>query len=209
MVQNESTRRRGRPPAFDRDDVLLKARDAFWRSGYAATSLDDLAAATGLNRPSLYGAFGDKRALYLATLERTRADMLAALERALAAPGPLRLLLTRLYAGAVQLYRRGDPAGRGCFLVGTAVTEAAVENEVRTVLTVSFEQLDGAFEAKFREALAELPPGADPVAHAKLATGMLHTLAVRARGGASEAELQAVADAAVTMLCGAGTKDGV
>ncbi|PSJ38414.1 TetR/AcrR family transcriptional regulator [Allosphingosinicella deserti] len=202
MVQNEPPRRRGRPPAFDRDEVLLKARDAFWRSGYAATSLDDLAAATGLNRPSLYGAFGDKRTLYLATLERTRADMIGALERALAAPGPLRPLLARLYAATVQLYLRGDPVGRGCFLVGTAVTEAAVENEVRAVLTLSFEQLDGAFEAKFRTATRELPPGTDPVVHAKLATGMLHTLAVRARGGASEAELQAVADAAVGMICG-------
>jgi TetR/AcrR family transcriptional regulator, copper-responsive repressor len=205
MVQKDAPRRRGRPPAFDRDAVLLKARDAFWGSGFAATSLDDLAAATGLNRPSLYGAFGDKRALYLETLERTRADMIRALEAGLAAPGPLREVLRRIYAAAVQIYLRGDPVGRGCFLVGTAVTEAPVADEVRALLTASFAELDRAFEAKFRAALAELPPGADAVMLGRLATGMLHTLAVRARGGASEAELQAIADAAVTMICGAGT----
>jgi AcrR family transcriptional regulator len=201
MVQKEPARR-GRPPSFDRDEVLAKARDAFWRGGYAATSLDDLAAATGLNRPSLYGAFGDKRALYLATLERTRADMMASLEKALAAPGTLREVLTRIYTGAVHIYLRGDPAGRGCFLVGTAVTEAAVEDEVRALLTASFGQLDGAFKARFRAARAELPPGADPKALAKIATGMLHTLAVRARGGASESELHDIVGVAVDTLCG-------
>jgi len=203
VVQKEapSPRPRGRPRSFDHEAVLLKARDVFWQRGYAATSLDDLAAATGLNRPSLYGAFGDKRALYLATLERTRADMIKALETALAAHGPLRAVLTRIYAAAVQIYLRGDPVGRGCFLVGTAVTEAAVEDEVRALLTMSFAQLDGAFEARFRTSAAELRAGADPAALATLATGMLHTLAVRARGGASEPELQAVAAAAVDMLC--------
>ena len=83
-----------------------------------------------------------------------------------------------------------------------------MEDEVRAVLTLSFEQLDGAFEAKFRTATDELPPGTDPASLARLATGMLHTLAVRARGGATEAELQAVADAAVAMICGEGAKDG-
>ena len=45
--------------------------DVFWQDGFAATSLDDLSAATGLNRPSLYGAFGDKRALYLRPIAST------------------------------------------------------------------------------------------------------------------------------------------
>ena len=57
--------RRGRPRAFEPETALAQAMDVFWRDGFAATSLDDVSAATGLNRPSLYGAFGDKRALYL------------------------------------------------------------------------------------------------------------------------------------------------
>ena len=60
-----ASRGRGRPRAFEAETALAQAMDVFWSDGFAATSLDDISAATGLNRPSLYGAFGDKRALYL------------------------------------------------------------------------------------------------------------------------------------------------
>lgn len=202
MVQKEPSRPRGRPRSFDAETALKQARDAFWRNGYAATSLDDLAAATGLNRPSLYGAFGDKRALYLAALEHTRAEMMATLHKALAVEGPLREVLARIYGASVKIYLSGEPDSRGCFLVGTAVTEAVAEPPVRTLLTEAFGEIDAAFEARFRKMPAELPSGVDPAAHAKLATAMLHTLAVRARGGAAEPELRTIAAAAVDMLCG-------
>ncbi|MGE5163663.1 MAG: helix-turn-helix domain-containing protein, partial [Sphingobacteriales bacterium] len=65
MVQKTSKtqerRRRGRPRAYNPDTALARAADVFWRNGYDGTSLDDLVAATGMNRPSLYAAFGDKR----------------------------------------------------------------------------------------------------------------------------------------------------
>src|ERR1700749_1175927 len=63
-------RRRGRPRQYDPERALANAAEVFWKHGYAATSLDDLVAATGMNRPSLYAAFGDKRDLYLKTLKR-------------------------------------------------------------------------------------------------------------------------------------------
>ena len=65
----------------------------FWHAGYSGTSLDDITAGTGMNRPSLYGAFGDKRALYLHTLERYRALGRAAFAAALSPDGPLRQAL--------------------------------------------------------------------------------------------------------------------
>src|SRR5919202_1981749 len=70
-VQNEGGgKQRGRPRGFDPDDALDRAMAAFWDAGFAGTSLDALGAATGLNRPSLYLAFGDKRALYRAAMRR-------------------------------------------------------------------------------------------------------------------------------------------
>ena len=54
-------KRRGRPRGYEPEVALARALDVFWKDGFAATSLDDLSAATGMNRPSLYGAFGDKR----------------------------------------------------------------------------------------------------------------------------------------------------
>ena len=66
---------RGRPRAYDPDRALQAAQDVFWRKGFAETSLDELSAATGMNRPSLYAAFGDKKAIYLKTMERCRERM--------------------------------------------------------------------------------------------------------------------------------------
>ena len=74
-------KRRGRPRAYQPEVALGKALDLFRKGGFAATSLDDLSAATGMNRPSLYGAFGDKRELYLKSYARYRADARAAMTK--------------------------------------------------------------------------------------------------------------------------------
>ena len=71
-------KRRGRPRAYQPDVALGKALGLFRKEGFAATSLDDLSAATGMNRPSLYGAFGDKRDLYIKSYQRYRDDARAA-----------------------------------------------------------------------------------------------------------------------------------
>ena len=71
MVQKSggtAPRQRGRPREYDPDDALRRALEVFWKTGYSGTSLDAIAAATGMNRPSLYAAFGDKHALYLKAL---------------------------------------------------------------------------------------------------------------------------------------------
>src|SRR3954471_21107486 len=90
-------KRRGRPRAYDPGEGLARAADTFWKAGYAGTSLDDLAAATGMNRPSLYAAFGDKRELYLKTLEHYRDEYRALARRTLADDPRLRVFLKRFY----------------------------------------------------------------------------------------------------------------
>ncbi len=205
MVQNSQesgAKARGRPRSYDPAKVLDQARDAFWRNGYSATSLDDLSAATGLNRPSLYGAFGDKHALYLAALRHSRDEMLASQARGLANPAPLRETLTVIYAGATALYLAGENGPRGCFLIGTAVTESRSDPEVRAILDDAFGRLDTAFAARFAASRAELPPGADPAALGRMATAVLHSLAIRARSGADEATLRAIYEAGVDLICG-------
>src|SRR5260370_3704741 len=136
MVQKESKprmepKRRGRPRAYDPDAALGRALGSFWKAGYSGTSLDDLSAATGMNRPSLYGAFGDKRDLYLKALayywELSRLAMDEALARAL----PLRQALQRLYDKALSIYFSGKEGPRGCFAIGTATTDAAPHAQLR------------------------------------------------------------------------------
>src|ERR1700741_2659409 len=93
----KDSRPRGRPRTYDPQEALARARDTFWRNGYAGTSLDDLSEATGMNRPSLYGAFGDKHALYLQTMERYVEAGRAAMESALDSALPLREALMRVF----------------------------------------------------------------------------------------------------------------
>jgi AcrR family transcriptional regulator len=203
MVQKESVRR-GRPRAYDPETALAQAMAVFWSAGYAGTSLDDITAGTGMNRPSLYGAFGDKRALYLRSLERYRARGRAALIDALAPDRPLREGLRRVYQTALALYYSGEGGARGCFLIGTALTESVGDAEVRTTLRDALLEFDAAFEARLRLARdrGELPRAADPRSLAKVASAVLHTLAIRSRAGEPRKALEAMLDPALDLICG-------
>src|SRR5437763_16090381 len=90
-------KRRGRPRAYQPEVALGKALDLFRKGGFAATSLDDLSAATGMNRPSLYGAFGDKRELYIKAYQRYRADAAAAMQEIFREELPIRKRLERIF----------------------------------------------------------------------------------------------------------------
>src|SRR5580698_10081705 len=93
--------RRGRPRAYDTKTALKQATDTFWRTGYSGTSLDSIAAATGMNPPSLYAAFGNKRALYLEALTHYWELSLAATREALAEDHPLGESLMLAYDAAL------------------------------------------------------------------------------------------------------------
>src|SRR5262249_17553419 len=138
MVQKEP-KRRGRPRAYDPEVALQRATDCFWLAGYSATSLDELSAATGMNRPSLYAAFGDKRDLYLRALARYWALSRDVLEEALAYERPLREALRQLYRAALASYLAGERGSRGCFGIGTATTEAVRDNGIRAALAEGFQ----------------------------------------------------------------------
>src|SRR5262245_65627375 len=96
-MQKQPMQKRGRPRSYDPGVALARATEAFWHAGFAATSLDDLCEATGMNRPSLYGASGDKRALYLRALERYTQNGRRAMDEALAYGRPIAEPLARSY----------------------------------------------------------------------------------------------------------------
>ena len=204
MVQKREKRPRGRPRTYDPEQALSQATDAFWRTGFSGTSLDDLSAATGMNRPSLYGAFGDKRALYLAAMDRYIEAGRRTMEEVLDNNLPLRKVLKRLYDQALVLYQPPGDAALGCFLIGTAATESVTDPEVRDKLGEGLRAFDRVFEARLRHAQArgELAATANPAALAKIASAVLHTLALRSRAGDSTTSLRATADAGVQLICG-------
>jgi AcrR family transcriptional regulator len=203
MVQKDP-KRRGRPRAYDPEVALARATESFWNGGYAATSLDELSAATGMNRPSLYGAFGDKRDLYLKALARYWELSRIAVEEALAYDRPLREALERFYGKALSSYLSGKSGARGCFAIATATTEAVRDPQIRAALGQGFREIDTALAARIRFAQrqGELSSAAAPFALAMLASATLHTLALRARAGATRDALQAIVAATLDVICG-------
>jgi AcrR family transcriptional regulator len=197
-------KRRGRPRAYQPDIALGKALDLFRRDGFAATSLDDLSAATGMNRPSLYGAFGDKRELYIKSYQRYRDDARARMIDIFREEMPIRQRLERIYAVALGIYLAGE-SPRGCFTVMTAASEAVADPQIRGMVLEGFSELDKAFANCFSLAKekGELPASSDPNVLAQLASATIHTIAIRARAGVPRGELEAIVKGALDVMIGA------
>jgi TetR/AcrR family transcriptional regulator, transcriptional repressor for nem operon len=130
----------GRPREFDETQVLDAACAAFWTRGYEATSTRDLVKATGLTQPSLYNAFGDKRALFLRVirhyLDNTLRERIERNERS-ASPGTA---ITAFFGEIVQR-SLDDTEKRGCLMVNSALEATPDDEELRAALTAEFEQL--------------------------------------------------------------------
>ncbi|MEO7033551.1 MAG: helix-turn-helix domain-containing protein [Polyangiaceae bacterium] len=195
--------RRGRPPSYDRDVALGAIRDVFWDRGFSAASLDDIAAATGMNRPSLYGAFGDKRQMYLAALRMFAVESGHEMQKTLEAP-TLREALEAFYVRAIQEYLSGDAGPRGCLIICTAVAEATGDAAIRSAVAAILAELDSVVVVRIARAQAEGDrcTGGDAKVLARLATSVLHSVAVRARAGARRSELLTISRATVELIVG-------
>ena len=110
MKQNKSSGRMGRPRSFDIDRALDRALQVFWRKGYEGTSLSDLTKAVGVNRPSLYAAFGDKEALFRKALDRYLTGPAAYTQEALKEP-TARAVVEPIVAGRRRFERGAAQSG--------------------------------------------------------------------------------------------------
>lgn len=194
MVQNIS-KPRGRPRTFDPADALKAASERFRTRGYAGTSLDDLVDATGLARPSLYAAFGDKRALYLAALDRTIDRVGKSFDTLIASDLPLRESLTAMFRFVIDGYLTGEVGPSGCIMISISAASAVDDADVRDRLAAFL-----AIEDERVEELLVSRGDANAAAHARLLTAVIHSLSVRARAGASGEELDAIATACITLI---------
>lgn len=139
-----------RPRAFDPDTALEDIMNLFWERGYEATSLQDIEAATGLNKQSLYRAFGDKRAMYLKALDLYEAREVAAGAALLRRAGTARERLGRLFGHAIaKVTEAGDR--RGCFLCNAGIDQAygdpATATKVGAILGRVQTAIEGALTA--------------------------------------------------------------
>lgn len=161
----------------------------FWRRGYAATSLDQLTRAMGIHRPSLYATFGDKRALFLAALdryvERHGARCAAALDGTADAREAVRAFLGCL---ADQFSDAGLPCG--CFIGGHLANAEALEPEVAERLAAAASATEGFLRARLERAEIDGELSAGEVGRrARYVASLPHALSAAARRGADRAEL--------------------
>lgn len=185
-------RRRGRPPAFDRVQVLAKAGETFWRHGYEGASIVDLTSAMGISPQSLYAAFGSKADLYREALGWYGMTFATLTDSMLNKPGALDTLATWLETQAALFTDPSNPPG--C-MISTAVLGCAIEND--PVARVASEMREATI-TRVRDRLArakaqgELVPDADPSALARFIGAIIQGMSVQARDGASPAELLAL-----------------
>lgn len=194
--------KRGRPRAYDPDAAMDRIIDVFWERGFAATSLDDLGAAAGMNRPSLYAAFGDKKAIYRRAVSRFRDRMRRSAREILDNEADVRQALRAFLLSALDTYSEGEASARGCMALCTANVEAATDEDIRDDLSTIVREIDAGLANRFKRAKrdGQLPKDADPAALARTAAAIMHSLAMRARAGQPRAQLARFVDDAVGVI---------
>ncbi len=189
---------RGRPRAFDRDAALRRAMDLFWARGYEGTTIGDLTAAMGINRPSLYASFGCKEALFEeAAVLYDRVES-AEVKQAVAASPTARQAVEALLRLNARAFTAGDRPP-GCLIVLSALLGTPDNAGVRDFLART--RRAGELELKQRIERGIRDGDVDPATDAgKLAgfyTAVLQGLSVQARDGADAAALDRIVDAAM------------
>jgi AcrR family transcriptional regulator len=147
---------------FDEDEMLADALEIFWRKGLAGTSMIDLAQATGIQRGSLYNAYGDKEQLFLLAFDRYAERFLDGVLHSLAAPDP-RSALEAFFETAIANMTSGSPS-RGCLTTKTALdldtAGAAVEARVKHLIANLTKLLTEALSRPGAKTALSIAPGA-------------------------------------------------
>jgi AcrR family transcriptional regulator len=197
MAAESSRRAAGRPREFSADDALEAAMRVFWRQGYEGTSLSDLTAATGLNRPSLYAAFGNKQAFFRAALDRYADTHMAFMRRALEEPTARKAVEAWLRGFVASATDPRTPAG--CLTVGAALTRGPRNDAIHAELTARRAAGETSLRTRLARARTEgdLPSDADPADLARFVSTLTQGIAVQATGGAARAQLNRVVDLAL------------
>jgi TetR/AcrR family transcriptional repressor of nem operon len=188
-----------RPRSFDPDEALDLARDVFWQQGFQGTSLDDITAATGLAKPSLYAAFGDKNALFLKILERYHARIVAQAERIINDGPSARDAIHRWLTGFVP-FCSGVKGTRGCLSINTAADGAAEQEEVRKRIEGFNRRLEELLRDRLRADRAQFAAGFDPDATAHTIMAIYTGLMVLAKDAPDAARVRATLDQTLKLL---------
>ncbi len=200
QVHDTAVRGRGRPRAFDREAALAQATRLFWSKGYEATSIADLTAAMGIGSPSLYAAFGSKEALYAEALRHYGDNYQAPVwARFFAADTARQAVMALLMDCAATWTGCGAETPRGCMMTLSAVGgegHPELGELVRSGRAAGLTRV----ESRLGRAVAtgELAASTDIHALARFVQTVASGMSILARDGASRAELETVAQVAMS-----------
>lgn len=182
----------GRHREFDVDEALDAALAVFWDKGYEGASLEDLTHATGVARPGLYSAFGNKEALFRRVLDRYDAKYMAFMTAALDEPTS-RAVVRRILEGSAEVQTLDD-RHRGCLGVNGALACSAGAEPIRQELVKRRKATEAALRTRLNRARAtgDLPRSADCAALAGFVMAVSQGMAVQAKAGASRETLDAI-----------------
>jgi len=188
-----------RPRSFNPDEALDLARDVFWRKGFQGTSLDDITVATGLAKPSLYAAFGDKNTLFLKVLDRYHERIVANAERVLNDGPSARDAIERWLTGFVP-FCSGVRGSRGCLSINTAADGASERKEVRKRVQRFNRELEELLRNRLRADRAQFSDAFDPDSAAHTIMAIYLGLMVMAKDAPDAARVRATLNQAMKLL---------
>jgi TetR/AcrR family transcriptional repressor of nem operon len=190
-----------RTKAFDPDLALDRALDVFWTQGYDGTSTQDLVDALGINRSSLYGTFGSKRALYRRALERYGIVGGDRIHQALRARGPAKVRLRRAFLDIADDDLLAERA-RGCFATNAAVELAPTDRDVRALVRAAFAEVRAALRGEVERArgAGELPADVDLDALSAFLFTVLEGVRVVAKGTGDRKLVEQAVDTSLAAL---------
>lgn len=194
-----------RPREFDQDEVLRIAFDQFWRKGVRGASLSDIARDAGVQRGSLYNAFGSKEALFLLAYERYAEDYLATLQKTLAA-GSLRKRLTAFFDLTISNFRsgtppRGCPTTRGLMELGAAEGEG-LDDDAREAFASLIARITALVRDTLSAGAARGEFDGNPAAAALHIVTVTRGLAVLERAFGDEPQLRKIAAHTIDLVLG-------
>lgn len=190
------TNTRGRPKTYNREDALNRITEVFWQHGFAATSLDMIAAASGMKRPSLYAAFGDKRAMFLLTQTRFAERLSSELSQFLQLSEPPKVVLRKYFGHLIKTYAAKPEQQFGCFVYSVGLIEAYTENEIGLLVQQVSQRTQDDISAVLDRAGPPSDPSSakDTALMASLFVSLMHSLSIRARAGTEQSELTRLAN---------------